>query len=309
VKPFAGFDAEKDAGTLKGAMKGFGCNNEEITNVLGNRTANQRHEIAQAYKNLFGRELIDDLKSELGGNFERLVIALMYPWPQFCARVIKKACKGAGTDEDGIVDILCTATNCELKLIKDAYKIMEGDDMEDNLKKELSGDFQDLIVAVLRAARHEEAPVDVGKAKEDAQKLLEAGELKLGTDESTFTAILVSNSYEQLKAIQAEYKVAADKSLIEAAESELSGAMLYAVKTILGVANNKLEYFANRIHDTMAGLGTDDKDLINLIVLRSEVDLGNIMETYAKIHEKSLAQAIEEETSGDYKKLLLDILY
>lgn len=58
----------------------------------------------------------------------------------------------------------------------------------------------------------------------------------------------------------------------------------------------------------MAGFGTDDKDLINLIVLRSELDLGNIMETYEKLYEKSLTEAIEEETSGDYKKLLLDIL-
>jgi annexin A7/11 len=58
----------------------------------------------------------------------------------------------------------------------------------------------------------------------------------------------------------------------------------------------------------MAGFGTDDKDLINIIVLRSELDLGNIMQEYEKIYEKTLSAAIEEETSGDYKKLLLDIL-
>jgi len=101
VKAFSPFDAEKDAGALKSAMKGFGCDNDEITKIMGNRTANQRHEIGEAYKNLFGRDLIDDLKSELGGNFERLVIALMHPWPQFCARVLKKACQGAGTDVSG----------------------------------------------------------------------------------------------------------------------------------------------------------------------------------------------------------------
>jgi len=77
----------------------------------------------------------------------------------------------------------------------------------------------------------------------------------------------------------------------------------------VGVANDKHAYFAKRIHKTMSGLGTDDKDLINLIVLRSEVDLGNIMQEYEKLYEKSLAGAIEDETSGDYKKLLLDILY
>lgn len=52
---------------------------------------------------------------------------------------------------------------------------MEGDELEDDLKKELSGDFQDLIVAVCQAARHEDEPVNMEKAKEDAVKLLEAG--------------------------------------------------------------------------------------------------------------------------------------
>jgi annexin A7/11 len=98
VKPFPGFNADEDAKALKAAMKGWGCNNEEITKILGNRTANQRHEIEVSFKSLFGEDLLDELKSELGGNFERLVIALLHPWPQFCARVIKKAFKGVGTD-------------------------------------------------------------------------------------------------------------------------------------------------------------------------------------------------------------------
>jgi len=55
----------------------------------------------------------------------------------------------------------------------------------------------------------------------------------LGTDESTFTSILVSNSYDQIKAIQVAYKAASgEKTLEEAVESELSGDLLYAVKTI-----------------------------------------------------------------------------
>lgn len=76
----------------------------------------------------------------------------------------------------------------------------------------------------------------------------------------------------------------------------------------MGVAKNKDEYFAELLQSSMAGLGTDDKTLIRVIVLRSEIDLGNIMIAFHKLFGKTLGEAIEEETSGDYKKLLLDII-
>ena len=103
-------------------MKGWGCNNEEIIQVLAKRTANQRNQIEDAYKNLFGRDLDDDLKSELGGNFERLVLALLMSWPQVCAKRLKKSGDGLGTDEEALIDILCTSNNCQIKLIKEAFK-------------------------------------------------------------------------------------------------------------------------------------------------------------------------------------------
>ena len=103
-------------------MKGWGCDNEEIANVLGNRSSGQRNEIEKAYKSLFGKDLSNDLKDELGGNFERLVMAMMLPWPHLCAKQIKKAFKGIGTDEETLIDLLCTANNCQIKEIVSAYK-------------------------------------------------------------------------------------------------------------------------------------------------------------------------------------------
>ncbi|CAG7733956.1 unnamed protein product [Allacma fusca] len=308
VFPADSFDSEADATVLRNAMKGWGCDNAEIIQVLSKRNANQRVAIEESYKNLYGRDLTDDLKDELGGNFERLVIAMMLPWPQVCARAIKKACKGVGTDEETLVDVLCTANNCQIKLISEAYKAMYDDDLEEVLDKELSGDFQKLMIAVSQAARHEDDAVDHARAQADAQRLQEAGELKLGTDEGVFTSVLVRNNYAQLEAVSAAYQELAGKTLEEACESELGGDLLSAAKTILAVAKNKDTFWATRLNDSMAGMGTDDKALITIVVLRSEIDLGNIMQEYQKLYEKDLAGAIESETSGDYKKLLLALI-
>jgi len=308
VRAAADFNDDQDAKALRAAMRGFGCNNEEITAILPHRSANQRVQIEEAYKASFGRDLIDDLKDELGGNFERLVIAMMHPWPQFAARAIKKACKGAGTNEQALVDVLCTANNCQIKMIAEAFQEMYGQSLEEQLESELSGDFKHLLVAVAQGTRKEEDAVDVAKAKEDATAIHEAGELKYGTDESTFTRVLVKNSYQQLDVVSKEYHTLAGKTLEEVCTAELSGDILNAAKAILGVAKNKDEYWAQRLHASMAGLGTDDKALINILVARSEIDLGNIKREFLKIYEKTLDVWIEDECSGDYKKMLLALI-
>lgn len=49
------FDAKEDAIALKKAMKGFGCDQKVIIDVIANRGVVQRIEIAEAFKTLYGK--------------------------------------------------------------------------------------------------------------------------------------------------------------------------------------------------------------------------------------------------------------
>lgn len=80
---------------------------------------------------------------------------------------------------------------------------------------------------------------------------------------------------------------------------------LYAVTIALQGSD---KYWAIRLHEAMAGLGTDDKALINIVVLRSEIDLGNIKQEFERQYEQSLESWVEGECSGDYKKMLLALI-
>jgi len=72
------------------------------------------------YEN-FRQDLIKDLKSELGGRLEEIVVALMTPRYDLLAQAAYKAMSGLGTKEKRLVDILCTATNSDIQMINASY--------------------------------------------------------------------------------------------------------------------------------------------------------------------------------------------
>lgn len=122
IVPYANFNAEEDGKKLRAAMKGFGTDEQAIIDILTARSNEQRQEIAVWFKNSLGRHLIDDLKSELGGKFEDVIIALMVKPDEYLCKQLHKAMAGMGTDESTLIEILCTKTNDELLRLLGTYE-------------------------------------------------------------------------------------------------------------------------------------------------------------------------------------------
>uniref|UniRef100_A0A8W8MLT7 Annexin n=1 Tax=Magallana gigas TaxID=29159 RepID=A0A8W8MLT7_MAGGI len=302
LKPASNFNAENDANVLRKAMKGLGTDEKAIIDVLAHRSCSQRQEIKALYKTMFGKDLVKDLKSELGGKFEDVIVGLMMTEAEYDASELKRAMKGLGTDEDAMIEILCSRTNQQIKDIKDAYKRLFKATLEKDIESDTSGHFKRLMVSLASGGRMENQPVDMTKAQEDAQRLYAAGEKKLGTDESTFNSLLASQSYEQLRAVFDAYQKISGKDIEQVIKSEMSGNLEIGMVAIVRVVRNRPGYFAKKLYHSMKGLGTDDKTLIRVIITRAEVDMVQVKQEFQKEFGKSLEDFIKDDTSGDYRK-------
>ncbi|XP_063929999.1 annexin B9-like isoform X3 [Zophobas morio] len=302
------FNPREDAEVLRKAMKGFGTDEKAIINVLARRTNMQRLEIAVQFKTLYGKDLISDLKSELTGNFENLVVAMMTPLPQFYAKELHDAISGLGTDETVLIDVLCTLSNAEIRCITAAYHKTYYQNLESDLKGDTGGHFKRLMVSLCSAGRDESMMTNPQTAAADAQALLRAGELRFGTDESTFNMILCQRNHAQLRLVFSEYQRLTGHDIEKAIKNEFSGDIEDGFLAVVRSIKNQAAYFAKALNKSMKGLGTNDRDLIRLVVTRSEIDMGEIKREYAAKYGESLADAIKGDCSGDYKKCLLALI-
>ncbi|XP_035439857.2 annexin B10 isoform X1 [Spodoptera frugiperda] len=308
------FNATEDAAALRAAMKGFGTDEQAIIDILTTRSNAQRQAIAKAFTHEYGRDIIEDLKSELGGHFEDVIVALMMPPEEYLCKELNKCMEGMGTDEDTLVEILCTRTKPEIAAIVQAYERLYDRPLAEHMCSETSGDFRRLLTLIVtsstrQGARDDESGVDPEKAREDAQALYDAGEAKWGTDEEVFNRILAHESFAQLSQIFEEYKNISGRTIEQAIKAEIDGELKDALSAIVECVENAPAWFAARLRNAMQGAGTSDEVLVRVITSRAEIDLGSIKAEYERLYDKTLQSDLSQgETSGDYKRALVALL-
>lgn len=293
---------------LRKAMKGFGTDEDVIIKVVTSHDNAQRQEMRDCFTTMYGKNLIDDLKSELGGNLEDVTVAVMDPPTLYDAKCLRGAMKGAGTDESCLIEILCTKSNDKMDAIKEAYNTEFDRDLEEDIASETGGHFKRLLVSQINAGRDESDDVDEDLATADAQELYDAGEGQFGTDESAFNMVLCRRSYPQLNLTFDKYKDIADKDIEDTIKAEVGGALEDGYLAIVKVCRDRPAFFAERLYKSMKGMGTDDDTLIRIVVARSEIDLADVKEAFQEKHETSLGEFISNDCGGDYKKMLLRLV-
>ncbi|RVE65750.1 hypothetical protein OJAV_G00119680 [Oryzias javanicus] len=288
VTEASGFNPDDDAQKLREAMKGAGTDEAAIIKIVTHRTIAQRQRIKLAYKQTVGKDLADDLSSELSGHFQSVVLGLLMPAPVYDAYELRTAMKGAGTEEACLQERI----------------------WEDPGRRRLWGhiwDVSTVLVSLLTAGRDESDKVDEAQAVKDAKEIFEAGEARWGTDEVKFLTVLCVRNRNHLLRVFEEYKKISGREIEDSIKREMSGSLEDVFLAIVKCLRSKPAFFAERLYKSMKGLGTTDTVLIRIMVSRAEIDMLDIKEHFLKMYGKTLHSFIKGDTSGDYRKILLEL--
>jgi hypothetical protein len=94
-------------------------------------------------------------------------------------------------------------------------------------------------------------------------------------------------------------------SLYKAIEKETSGDYMHA---LIACAKPPDIYWADRLHEAMKGIGTDDWGLIYIFAVHDKAQLKHISKIFTDRGHGILASDIERDTSGNFKKTLVSLM-
>ncbi|XP_071771644.1 annexin A2-A-like [Centroberyx gerrardi] len=302
------FDPDRDAARIETAIKTKGVDEQTIIDVLTKRTYSQRREIAFAYERRAKKDMITALKGALSGSLETVVLGLMKSTAQYDASEIRGSIKGLGTDEETLIEIVCSRSNAELAEIKSVYKELFKKDLDKDVAGDTSGDFAKLLLALVQAKRADPSSiVDYEKIDEDARALYDAGVKRRGTDVATWISIMSERSVPHLQKVFERYKSYSPYDMQESIRKEVKGDLEKSFLTLVQCFENKQLYFANRLSEAMKSKGAKEKVVTRIMVSRCEVDLKKIRSEFKTHYGQSLHKTIAEHTKGDYQKALLSL--
>ena len=126
-----------------------------------------------------------------------------------------------------------------------------------------------------------------------------------GTNEDDIVKVIASTTNQERAIIRRLYTQKYNEDLISRLQSELSGDFKEAA---VGSFMTPTEYDAYCLNGAVKGLGTKEGVLTEIIGSRTPQELAAIKQVYAANYGEVLDNAIAGDTSGDYQKLLINLL-
>ncbi|KAE8633104.1 hypothetical protein XENTR_v10001782 [Xenopus tropicalis] len=231
------------------------------------------------------------------------------PLPKYDAsddvRALEKALKPKEVDEGTIIDILTKRNNDQRQEIKAAYEKVTKKPLAEALKAALSGDLEEILLAMLKTPPQFDA---------DEMKQATKG---LGTDEDCIIEIMASRTNQQIKKMQEAYEKEYKTSLEKDIKADTSGDFQKALLMLLKAERNEDSYVnedlaeadAKALYEAGEKIKKADVSIfIDIFCSRSSSHLKRVAQKYVKYSSHNLNEALDLEMKGDIESLMIAIL-
>ncbi|XP_068189367.1 annexin A2 isoform X1 [Antennarius striatus] len=319
VRPFSNFHPERDVMEIQMALE----KNDSLTivRILTNRNNPQRQAIAKTFEEITQKDLVTALKKALSGDLEYLMSDLMMPPAQYEAHRLQRAMAGIGTDEETLLEILCTRSGERLREIREMYNNSYRKDLEQELKAETSREFLKLVVALLNKENV------TGYVQRDIESLSTSVNANK-VNAKPWINILTSRDSRHLKKVLMGLELEHGQTMVQILEKKFTGDIEIGLK-VLGKYNlccsrdqyvfhsslllygifvmtvqciqDPYTYLAKRLASMKTSV------LQGIMVSHCEEDLLCIRAAYLKYTGISLYTALQRHFSGHHLQALLTI--
>ncbi|KAL3381696.1 hypothetical protein AABB24_001687 [Solanum stoloniferum] len=300
----------EDSETLMKSFKGLGTNEKSVISVLGHRNASQRKKIRETYQQLYNRSLVDDIFSELSGDFKKAVVLWTYEPSERDARLANEALKSKKktiTQLQVIVEIACASSPDHLVAVRQTYRGLFNCSLEEDIAANVPMPVQKVLIGLVRSYRYDKELVDPSIANEESAILRETIRTKQ-LDSDNFLLILSTRNVHQLRATFECYKQNYGFSIDQDMKSCGKGLLESILKVVIWCIDSPEKHFAEVVRASIVGIGTDENSLTRAIVTRAEVDMMKVRGEYFIANKTNLDSAVIGDTSGDYMKFLMTLL-
>merc|ERR1719268_252864 len=137
-------------------------------------------------------------------------------------------------------------------------------------------------------------PAEDFDAETDAKVLYKAMK-GFGTDEDKIIGVVAFRSSAQLMQVEKKFQTMYGDNLSKWLEKELKGNL---EKVVLGRFFGPRGYQAKVLRDAMAGVGTDERALIDVICTKDKHEMEMVRKAYEKLYQRDLIKDLRSETSG-----------
>lgn len=211
---------------------------------------------------------------------------------------IRDACKGFGTDEATIIQILANRSSDQRLEIKQAYLDEYDEELEEVLKEELSGCFEKAVVAMLD-------PPHIFYAKE-LRKAIKG----FGTVEAVLVEILCTATNQEIISYKDAYAQEYEQDLEADIEDDTSGEASNLLKSLLQASREEgyevdedlAKQDAEALFEAGEGIwGTDETTFTDILSQRNYMQLQATFKEYESLSGTDILDTIDSEVTGMLK--------